>query len=152
MFNHFGYPWISVIVCLDSDCSIMDTMKETKDERSILVGNSFPLTQVKSTVCIELMDNNELKNALEGAALYSFWGHKNSLTSASDFAGCDLTPARERPVLTLSERKRPVLDGVEFGVCWILSPVYSDDFRPGIGEEVKPEMITGWCIKRIRWE
>ncbi|MFA7172491.1 MAG: hypothetical protein WC340_03605 [Kiritimatiellia bacterium] len=119
--------------------------------RTILIGNSFPLSQVESTVTIEVVEIEVFREALCNARVCSFWGHTNTLQAASEFAGCDLTPHSERPVLTLSERKRPVLCGLEFNVCWVLSPRHALNFRPAIGAEVGSELITGWMIKKMEW-
>ena len=90
----------------------------------------------------------EIRKKLENAQIVSFWGHCNTLNVINQLLGKDLTPATERPVLTLSSDNNPVLDGAEFSECWILSPDYRKNFRPAIGEEVTVNDIISWqCLK-----
>ncbi len=88
---------------------------------------------------------------ISGCAICSFWGHGNTLAAAGAFAGFDLTPRVVRPVLTLSARGLPTLDGAEFDTCWILTPVYAENFRPAIGEEIGADAITEWKIVKMKW-
>lgn len=117
------------------------------------MGNSFPLSLLRRPVRIVPVPAEELRSVLENGEAVSFWGHKNTLKVASSFAGVDLTPSSGRPVLELSDSLLPVLDGIEFGECWVLSPDYAEKaFRPRIGEEVQESKIKSWQILKIMWE
>lgn len=95
---------------------------------------------------------DDLQSALRGAEVHSFWGHRNTVHAAEKIAGVTLFRESERPAITLSEDRKPVLDDIEFDTCWVLSPDYISGFRPDIGQEVTPEQITGWQILKISWE
>ncbi len=114
----------------------------------ILVGNTFPLSLVRRRAVIQPKGLPEFQ-ARAAAGVVSFWGHPSTLSAASAFAGLDLTPARERPALRLSADLLPVLDGEVFRECWMLSPDFTPGFRPALGEEVRPDQITGWQILRL---
>lgn len=101
---------------------------------------------------MRVKDLPEFKAELVGCKIHSFWGHVNTLNAVNAFAGMDLTPHAERPVLFLSEKGLPMLDGFEFDTCWVLSPVYKRNFRAGIGEEVSDDMIETWNIKKMEWK
>jgi len=117
----------------------------------ILIGNSFPLSLVRSRVVIDPRPARELKALVARRGVQSFWGHENTLELASSMIGVDLKPCPERPALAMTNTKRPSLDGMEFRECWILSPDFAPGFRPGIGEEAHPEKIKGWQVLRIKW-
>ena len=121
-------------------------LKKTKS----LIGNSFPLSLIRRPVKIAPCSIAELQKKLAEAKIVSFWGHSNTLAAANDLLGYDLTPKSDRPAVHLSAAFLPELEGTEFKECWILSPNYSSDFRPAIGEEVPPEKIASWqCLKII---
>ena len=116
----------------------------------ILIGNSFPLSLVRRNVLIRPCQIEDLLKLLPGREIVSFWGHRNTLPAVSRRLGFDLTPAVERPALTLSPEKLPVFDGECYRECWILSPDYRPGFRPAIGEEVPLGEILGWqCLHLI---
>jgi len=71
---------------------------------------------------------------------------------AQQAMGISFVPATERPVLVLDAAGYPLLDGISFRDCWIVTPVYADAFRPRIREEVPLEMIRDWQVLRMRWE
>ena len=122
-------------------------MIETK---KILIGNSFPLSLIRRPVQITPSSLDDLKLELSAGDVVSFWGHRNTLAAAEKLIGYDLTPQEERPVVRLTENALPELEGTEFSECWIVSPNYSSDFRPAIGEEIPPEKIASWqCLKII---
>ncbi len=94
---------------------------------------------------------DELQIALKDAEIHSFWGHRNTLSVACDYAGVDLWPDVDRPVLTLSPELIPCLGGTTFHTCWVLSPNYRESFRPSVGEEVEAENINSWQVLCIQW-
>ena len=118
----------------------------------VLIGNSFPLSLIRRSVRIEPVGRDELLAAVKGRPIASFWGHANTLAVANGWLGVDLTPKAERPALSLSEDKLPLLDGVECQECFILSPDYRPGFRPAIGSEVDATDILGWQVLKIIWE
>ncbi len=120
--------------------------------RRFLLGNSFPLSLIRRRVVVEPRPMEELIVALREGEVASFWGHANTVVAVSSVLGVDLRPRTARPALTLGDSGLPVLDGVAFEECWILSPDYEPGFRPEIGAEVTPDKIRGWLALRIRWE
>ena len=119
---------------------------------SMLIGKTFPLTFLRRRLTVDVVPLTELLRAVKGKRIASFWGHANTLRAASAAVGVDLTPATDRPVLTLSPEGLPMLDGEVFRECWILSPDCRRNFRPSIGEELKPEEIRGWQCLRLIWQ
>lgn len=118
----------------------------------VLIGNSFPLSLIrKSKVVIQEVELKELKQCLEKAEVFSFWGHKNTLKAAEQIVGVSLEPRTIRPALELSEDYLPTLYGETFNECWILSPDYISGFRPAIGEEVTEDKIINWIVLKINW-
>ncbi len=115
----------------------------------LLVGNSFPISLIRRNV---KFIPQEKENFPASAEIYSFWGHENTLRVASDFLKVDLTPKTKRPVLELSQEGLPMLDKKEFTECWIISPNYTENFRPETGVEVSAEKIRGWTILKVIWE
>ena len=122
------------------------------DSQTLLIGNSFPLSLVRRKVVIEVLSRDALLEVMGGKKLASFWGHANTLKAVNAWLGIDLTPKTERPALCLSEDKLPLLDGVEYKACFILSPDYRQGFRPAIGSEVDAADILGWQVLKISWE
>ncbi len=128
-------------------------MKAENGRRKILIGNAFPFSLVRcGRLIVESKPLAVLKEALVGAETVSFWGHGNTRAAAEAVLGVSLAPRTERPALTLSPGKRPVLDGEEFDVCWLLSPDCPEGFRPAVGEEVAPEQIAGWHVLKLTWQ
>lgn len=121
------------------------------DSRPILIGNSFPLSLIRTKVVIEPCPVDDLRRELACRPIYSFWGHRNTLAAANQLTGADLMPATDRPALQLSAPLCPVLGGIEFDECWILSPDYVSGYRPAIGEEVEQDKIVGWQVLRLKW-
>ncbi|MFA6929692.1 MAG: hypothetical protein WCT05_05150 [Lentisphaeria bacterium] len=121
-------------------------------KKGILIGNSFPLSLIRRVVLIRPSSQRELREALTGRRVVSFWGHANTLLAASQYAGCDLTPSRERPTVRLSAECYPCFAAEIFRECWVLSPDYVGNFRPGVGEEVPAEKILGWQVLRLEWD
>lgn len=119
--------------------------------KHLLLGNSFPLSLIRHPVRIEPRSVEDLKLELRGAEIHSFWGHANTRELASDMIGMSLFRGSERPALTLTEDRKPVLNGIEFHECWILSPDYVPGFRPAVGEEVHADQIQGWQVLKISW-
>lgn len=120
---------------------------------SILVGNSFPLSLVRRPVRIKPRTQAEWRQTLvQATGVQSYWGHSNTLALASAWAGVDLTPARQRPALTVDSDGYPCLGGQAFTSCWAISPDYAVGFRPKEGEIVTAEKIIGWQALEIVWE
>lgn len=116
--------------------------------KKILIGNSFPLSLIRRPARMTPCPLSDLQKELETGEIVSFWGHRNTLAAANELLGNDLEPATERPVLRLSASDLPELEGIEFSECWIISPNYKSNFRPAVGEEIPPEMISSWqCLK-----
>ncbi|MBP5509340.1 MAG: hypothetical protein J6Z49_00305 [Kiritimatiellae bacterium] len=129
-------------------------MKANKTEQRVLIGNVFPFSLVR---CKRLIVESEAISTLRavlagGAGVASFWGHENTRAAAEAVLGVSLAPRTERPALTLSPGKCPMLDGEVFDVCWLLSPDYPEGFRPAIGEEVSPDQIAGWHVLKLTWQ
>jgi len=119
----------------------------------LLIGNSFPLSLIRRRVTIEPIPLENLRDAISSAGgISSFWGHANTLAAAQAAVGHSLEPASERPVLRLSPANLPALDGETFTECWILSPGYTGNFRPKVGEEVPVDKIKSWQVLRMVWE
>lgn len=123
-----------------------------QNESSILIGNTFPLSLVRRPVRIQPAQPGELKQAVAGKRVVSFWGHESTRAQAESVAGVPLAPDTERPAIQLQESGLPSLAGQTFCECWVLSPDYRNDFRPATGTEVPAELIAGWQILRITWE
>ena len=128
-------------------------MNAQKTDSKILVGNSFPFSLVRcARLVVEQKPMAELRDALRRAdGVASFWGHANTRAAAEAELGVSLAPRTERPAVTLASDGRPKLEGEAFDVCWLLSPDYPEGFRPPIGAEVGPEMITGWHVLKLTW-
>ncbi len=119
---------------------------------TILIGNSFPLSLVRRPVSIRTVPFSWLKARLGSRPVISFWGHANSRPAAEALLGVSLATASERPALSLSAENYPVLDGMPFSSCYVLSPDYRPGFRPDIGAEVPPSDILSWHLLRIDWK
>ncbi|MBN2686191.1 MAG: hypothetical protein JXR40_12995 [Pontiellaceae bacterium] len=130
----------------------MDKTGGMKDTDSILIGNAYPLSLVRRPVRIEPVAVDELRAAARGRVVVSFWGHANTLVDAEKFTGLPLAPREERPVIHLHESGLPSCVGRTFCECWILSPDYTRNLRPAVGEEVPVEHIGGWTVLKITWE
>lgn len=118
----------------------------------ILIGNSFPLSLIRRKIFIEPVPLDDLRQAIEDSdGIVSFWGHSNTLPAAEEAIGQSLAPATERPVLSLSPEGLPSLNQQIFNECWVLSPDYTENFRPKVGEDVSPEKILGWQVLRMDW-
>ncbi len=126
-------------------------MSEKPTTNYILIGNSFPLSLIRTKVVIEPQPLTALQAALAGKHIYSFWGHPNTLAAANQVVGTDLTPIKERPALQMTSQGMPVLDGQTFDECWVLSPDYGSNSRPPIGEELDVSRISGWCVLKLTW-
>lgn len=123
-------------------------MKKT----NILIGNSFPLSLVRREINITPLDFGELRRSIAMSAVFSFWGHQNSLAEVSTLLQCDLTPLNERPSLMLSERNLPMLNGMEFAECYLVVPEYRQGFRPKINSEPEKSDILNWNYLKIIWK
>ena len=128
-------------------------MSAKTDNRKVLIGNSFPFSLIRSDkVVVESKTLDSLRVEMKGATLFSFWGHANTRALAESQLGVSLEPNSERPAITLSEKGLPMLAGETFDLCWLLSPDYPKGFRPAIGQEVGPEMISGWHVLKLTWK
>ena len=119
--------------------------------RPILISNSFPFSLIRRPVNVRPRGLDELGAALRSRPFASAWGHANTVALAGELIGIDLTPASERPALTLSDDLLPVLDGRSFDECWLLSPDYTPGFRPQVNQELSPDHIRGWQVLRLHW-
>lgn len=117
----------------------------------ILVGNSFPLSLVRTPVSIRPFPLARLKAMVASRPVDSYWGHANTRPAAEALLGISLEPASPRPALVLSKDRRPTLDGTAYDSCFVLSPDYRPGFRPAIGSEVPPDQILSWSLLRIGW-
>ncbi len=93
-----------------------------------------------------------LRARLSETTAMSFWGHTQTLALANELCGMDLTPARERPALTVGPAGLPSLDGQEVGECWVVAPEYTAGYRPAPGEAVAADRIVGWQVLKLLWE
>jgi hypothetical protein len=123
-----------------------------KNNASILIGNSFPLSLIRRPVRIEPQTFEDLHRAAGGNRVLSFWGHENSRPLAEAFIDFSLKPHTARPALSLRKSGLPTLGGQTFRECWVLSPDYAEPFRPAVGEEVSVGQIEGWRILKLTWE
>lgn len=119
---------------------------------AILVGNSFPLSLIRRRVTIEPAPLAAFERRAEGATVYSYWGHANTLQAAREFLRIDVSPTVDRPVVSLSDEGFPSLNDTVFRECWVLSPTYKSGFRPAVGEEVDAENIITWQVLHMQWE
>ncbi|MEX2381433.1 MAG: hypothetical protein WD490_03540 [Opitutales bacterium] len=124
---------------------------------SFLLGSTFPLSLIRSSVRIEPRSLEELKQRLRQDDWTSFWGHESTIAAADDILGLSgskktVRPKTERPALTLNENQQPTLNNITYTECWILSPDYAPGFRPKIGKEVPADKIQGWQVLRMVWE
>ena len=92
-----------------------------------------------------------LQAALAASMVHSFWGHPGTLDAVSRAVGRDVTPAAERPAVQLDAEGLPVLDGLVFRECWVMSPEYRAGFRPAAGAGVPADAIVGWQALLIFW-
>ncbi len=122
------------------------------EKQPFLLGSTFPLSLIRRAVQIVPADLGQIRQKLKEAPFVSFWGHQNTLNLASELLHIDVRPTSERPALSLSTEKFPMLDGQVFKECWVLSPDYIPGFRPRIGSEVEIDQIRDWQVLRIRWE
>lgn len=118
----------------------------------ILLGNSFPFSLIRRPVRICPASLEELQAGIAAEGFVSYWGHKNTLTAASEVLGHDPTPRSEREALTLNADGLPMLSGRIFQQVWVLSPNYPPGFRPAQGVEVALSQIIGWQILRLDFE
>lgn len=117
-----------------------------------LVGNSFPLSLIRRRVTVIPRSVAEMKTALGDRSWASFWGHENTAAIASSILCADIRPASIRPSILVNQSGYPVLDGVPYDECWILSPIYVEGYRPAISEEVSAQSIRGWHTLQLMWE
>jgi len=134
------------------DADLIDGMDMKRTDRPpILIGNSFPLALIRRPATVTPVAVEALREAAADRPVASYWGHANTLAAAEAFSGLSLAPHTARPALGLSAEGYPELEGQQFTECWVLAPDYTPGFRPGIGEEIPPEKITGWQVLRIEW-
>ncbi|NCD33288.1 MAG: hypothetical protein EOL87_07700 [Spartobacteria bacterium] len=120
-------------------------------QKAILIGSTFPLTLIRRHTEIDPMPIDELKRLLRTHPVFSFWGHKNTLTAAHSLLGIDVAPTIERPALQLSAEGYPAFDQHVFTTCYVLSPEYRPGFRPAIGSEVALADILDWRALKLTW-
>ena len=69
----------------------------------VLVGNTFPFALLRRDADVRTLSLDDLRSALAGADIVSFWGHENTRAAAEAvLGGVSLRPATDRPALTLS--------------------------------------------------
>jgi hypothetical protein len=122
-----------------------------QEENQTLIGSTFPLSLIRRPVVITPEPIETLKAILQQNRIASFWGHQNTVQVANQFLGVEVNPPISRPALMLTSDNFPALDGRVYNECWILSPEYRMGYRPGIGEEVSVDKISGWQVLRIKW-
>ena len=121
-------------------------------QRTVLVGNTFPFALLRRDANVRALSLDDLRAALAGAEIVSFWGHENTRAAAeSVLGGVSLRPATDRPALALSPDGLPSLDGRVFRTCYVLAPDYRPGYRPAIGAEPGPSDILGWHALRVDW-
>ena len=121
-------------------------------QRTGLVGNTFPFALLRRDANVRTLSLDDLRAALAGAEIVSFWGHENTRAAAeSVLGGVSLRPETERPALALTPDGLPSLDGREFRSCFVLAPDYRPGYRPAIGTEPTPSDILGWHALRVDW-
>lgn len=121
-------------------------------QRTVLLGNTFPFALLRRDANVRTLSLDDLRSALAGAEVFSFWGHENSRAAAEELlGGISLRPSSERPALTLSPDDLPSLDGRAFRSCYVLAPDYRSGYRPAIGAEPGPSDILGWHALRVDW-
>ena len=121
-------------------------------QRTLLIGNTFPFALLRRDANVRTLSLEDLRSALAGAEIVSFWGHENTRSAAEAvLGGVSLRPATERPALTLSPDGLPSLDGRAFRTCHVLAPDYRPGYRPAIGAEPGSSDILGWHALRIDW-
>lgn len=125
--------------------------KMISEEKSILIGSTFPLSLIRRSVLITIENSECLKDLLKQKKVVSFWGHQTTITLANQLLGIDVSPSTSRPALRLTSDNFPTLDGLVFNECWVLSPDYEEGYRPKIGEEVPVDKIVKWQVLKIRW-
>lgn len=121
-------------------------------QRTVLLGNTFPFALLRRDANVRTLSLDELRSALAGATVVSFWGHENTRAAAEAIlGGVSLLPPTERPALSLSPDDLPTLAGSAFRTCYVLVPDYAPGYRPAIGAEPGPSDILGWHALRIDW-
>lgn len=111
-----------------------------------------PLSLVRRRVVIQPESPGALRAALGSRSVYSYWGHPATLRTVNDWLGVDLTPRTDRPALACDAKTgRPVLDGLVFSECWVVSPDYEPGVRPAMGAIAPSEKIKGWQVLRMQW-
>lgn len=131
-------------------CSLF-TLIRRKNKKQILITNSFPINLIRRSVTIKVLDKADFQNEINGAEIFSAWGHENSVKLAEDFLGFSLYPSTFRGQIKLSNKNFPVFNCVEFKECYIVSPIAIGNLRHNIGEELKPEEIVSWQLLKIEW-
>ena len=125
--------------------------KAIRDHSPVLIGNSFPLGLVKRKISLEPLAIEELAKRLGIASeIFSFWGHEDTLATASELAGRDLTPRSVRPVLKISDGY-PELHGETFRECFVLCPSNRSGTRPDIGKPTSAEDVRSWQSLLLTW-
>lgn len=115
------------------------------DSTTLLIGNAFPSSLIRTEVHIRPIDCDEARRLLTGASkLISYWGHANTQAAASLLLGCDLAPKTSRPALMLDAKNHPGLAGHHTSSALIISPDFSTGYRPQIGEEPTLAQISHW--------
>jgi len=124
-----------------------------KNERKkILIGNTFPLPLVRRAVRIAPYSLNDLKMELKDADVFSFWGHVDTKVIVEGMLNIKLDDKSIRKPLCLSKNNLPMLDGVEFDKCFVISPNYRNGFRPALNKTVSVDDILSWDGLCISWE
>ena len=122
---------------------------------NLLIGNTFPITHIRRVVHFTPQSLPQFQAAAANSIIYSFWGHPETLKTASAAVGFDLTPDHgnpaARPVLGLSNQMLPLLNGIEFTDCWVVSPNYKENLRPPAGQAIVGDNIASWQVLHLTW-
>lgn len=121
------------------------------DNKSVLVGSTFPLSLIRRSVLITIETFEGLKAQLKQKKIASFWGHQTTIAVANQLLRVDVRPSKDRPVIHLTPDQLPALGEAIFDECWVISPDYHGSYRPKIGEEVSVDKIAGWQVLKIKW-
>jgi len=130
---------------------LIESMNSDFSQNPVLLGSTFPLSLIRRKVVIEPIELDLLRGELRTRGFESFWGHRNTLPAAREILGLEVVPASARPALSLNEDRLLLLNGRVFRECLVLSPEYKSGYRPGVGEEVAREKISGWTALRLKW-
>ena len=115
------------------------------------IGNTFPTSLIRRTVCIKPIDKDYLGILVGESNLHSYWGHPNTIEAAKNFLGFDVTPPSARRAIVLTSDNLPTLDGVLLDGIIVVSPTYAAGYRPAEGEVSSPDKIMCWQLLYVEF-